>query len=270
MKKSARDVLLAIDDHALASMEDASALLAVVGLPALMKKGSLRLTDPVRKRAATLPIEISKRMLAFLQEPKFKPIALDLPQIDLPTLREEFARQVDAAWLAEKLSQVSEEDKFSFGSMVTTAYSFLLSKIPPLPTTFRPTKPSDFVSASFMRAYRTVSDPMTVVADLEMGCLSIDQVKTLVAVYPNIHEMFKTALLSAATEVMQDPDYVIPYKKLKMVAILNLQPMVGSSLQEVLQADFQQQEQPAPPSGGAAAKPTENLTQTQKIELERP
>jgi hypothetical protein len=55
-----------------------------------------------------------------------------------------------------------------------------------------------------------------------------------------------------------------------MVAILNLQPMVGSSLQEVLQADFQQQEQPAPPSGGAAAKPTENLTQTQKIELERP
>jgi len=267
--KDVKEALLSdIDPLAFASMDDSSALLAVVGLPAIMKKGSLNVSASVLKKATHLPMEVSRRMLGFLKEPDFKKIALNLPKVDLNDIRDEVTRQIDSEWLAEKLETLDEEDKLAFGQMVSKAYAYLLSKIPPLPTSFRPTRPSDFVSATFMRRYRTISDPMTVVADMEMGCLSVEQVKTLAEVYPNIYEMMKTALLSAATEVMSDPDYVIPYKKLKMVAILTLQPMVGASLQEVLQSGFQAPEEGESPPPGPT-KPSESLTQSQRVEFGR-
>jgi len=268
MKQAVREIVLDADTNALASMEDASALLAVVGLPALMKKGPLRVSEGIKNNVAQLPMVIGKRMLAFLEATDFEKIKLNLPKEDLNRLRDEFASQIDESWLAEKLVEVEEEDQLAFGQMVSKAYAYLLSKIPPLPTSFRPTKPSDFVSATFMRRYRTISDPMTVVSDMEMGCLSVEQVKTLAEVYPNIYEMMKTALLSAATEVMSDPDYVIPYKKLKMVAILTLQPMVGASLQEVLQSGFQAPEEGESPPPGPT-KPSESLTQSQRVEFGR-
>jgi len=269
MRQAAREVMLDADPASLASMEDASALLAVIGLPALMKKGALRVSEATKARAVKFPFEVSKRMLRFLETQDFEKLKLELPKTDLSALRDEFSREIDASWLAEKLTDLDDEDKISFAQMVGKAYAYLLAKIPPLPTSFRPVKASDFVSASFMRRYRTVSDPMTVISDMEMGCLSIEQVKTLAEVYPNLHEMMKTALLSAATDVMRDPDYIIPYKKLKMVAILTLQPMLGSSLQEVLQTNFQPSEEQRASSPTPTAKPSESLTQAQKVEFGR-
>jgi hypothetical protein len=87
------------------------------------------------------------------------------------------------------------------GGSATRAIEYLRSQLPPhatSPQVMTPTRkipPSVPEQQKFARAWSTVADPATALADLRAGRMTPIQAQTLAAVYPRIYEGLKLAVM---------------------------------------------------------------------------
>jgi hypothetical protein len=139
--------------------------------------------------------------------------------------------------------------------------------IPKIPAS-KKTKLSSLRSASFDRAYKVVSEPLSVLVDLNMGCLSRSQASTLRAVYPKVYEAMQNAFFSSASEALgKDSEFTLSWEKLKQLAVFNLNTSIPKDLQESLQANFEKAEADVDIQAGQTFNIAKNSqTNAQKIE----
>lgn len=255
-------------------VQDGSALIATLGLDWFVSSpNKVRpITDAQLKKAAKLADELRRDFREFLSTPYFsKPVP---GQLDLGS----FEQVSDALiafnedMLAVRLSAIADpEYKLMVGQTVTAAVNTLRERIPPTPVRSldRRTPSTTFKSASFLRAWRTLSDPLSLVRDMEVGYLCRDQIDTLAAVFPGLYEFMSTALLEAIIDHESTTGEPIPYKKLKQIAVFLGQPLVSEDLKGLLAQNFSSQEQePSLGQGmGGASAPTSSLTNLQKREF---
>ena len=265
------------------SLEDGTALLATLGLDWFLAKGSRARSIKERdlRAASTLQNNLKARFRAFLDTPTFsKPAKGQLvTDKELAEVRDEvvaFASATDL--MAARLSYISDPTyRLVVGDAVNRAVAVLRDRIPPAPRRGDTAKTGDFKSASFMRAYRTLSQPLSLVDDMEVGYLCRDQVDTLAEVFPALYEDMATALLESViereAELGAQDGTIIPYKKLKQIAVMLRQPLVSEDLKGLLAQNYSQTEQeqsasPGKSTGGQLdVNPGQSLTQLQKREF---
>lgn len=260
-------------DTQMEAISQGEPLLAAIGIMPILKAGKLKVSDKTLKDAEELPKTITKRCYDFLKDPGFKKISLDLPQVDFLSIRETLTEPKDNLWLEEKFESLDDPDmQLELGSALQNALVYLNTKLPPLPVsiTSRKTRPSDFQMSQFNRALRTVDKPLTVIGDMEMGCLSREQVKCVKAVYPNLYQLMLDSMQAAVIAISaKDPEYVVPYAKLKQLSVLLLSDTVPGDLQTILQDNFNKQEEhkEGPNLKGSADPIETGMSKAQKVEF---
>lgn len=261
-----------VEENVQTNLEEAvangSALLAVIGLERAIGS-KLKINKKDINAAVSLGEAVAKRLVAFIAQDGFDKIKLNLNDRPFIELRNLLVDNFNEALLADQLEAIADADlALSFSLVLNDAVTFLQSRIPQLPARHANLKPSDFRVASFMRAWRTISDPMTVIGDLEMGCLSNDQVKVMKQIYPALYELMANAMVTAVSQKMVDPDYIVAYPKLKQISVLLQQPLVAEDLKGVLAAAFKSPDANVAPGGGGAMDPMASVaTQNQKLEF---
>lgn len=234
---SAKEIAASIEPILEGAQTDGSYLLAVSRLDEILA-GKNPVSKATVRRAVALPKEISRKCEEFINSERFEPLDLKMPTVDLKEMSVLLFEEIGPEWLAEKIGDVSEIDRDSFSMALNNSIGFLQQRIPKMPTG-RKSPLSTIESASFVRAYRTVAEPMSVLDDMLMGVLSRSQVQTLIAVYPKIQEAMSFGISMAATEALaKDPEYTVPWPKLKQIAVLNLSTTVPGDLAGVLQGNF--------------------------------
>ena len=231
-----------IPQQALAPLIDGTSLLSVVGLKAILSDKHIAITESQLKQAGKLSDKVLKLCKEFLSESEFKAINLHLKPLNFIEVQKAITQSIDIEWLSKKLEGFpSDETKLSFAQALGPAVQYLRQQSPVLPIsiTSKSIKPADFVVARFNRVYRTIDDPLTILTDMQMGCLSRSQVETLSVVYPSLYELYKSGLQAAAIELTaKDPNYQVSYDKLKQISVLLLSSMVPPDLQTLLQNNF--------------------------------
>lgn len=263
---SAKDIAAGIEPILEGAQADGSYLLAVCRLDELLR-GKSPVSRATVRRAVALPKEIARKCEEFISAEKFEPLDLKMPVVDLKELSTLLFEEIGPEWLAEKLGDVSELDQDSFAMALGNALAFLQERIPKMPIG-RKSPLSTIESASFVRAFRTVSEPMTVLDDMLMGVLSRSQVQTLMAVYPAIHQAMSFGISMAATEALsKDPGYTVPWPKLKQISVLNLSTTVPGDLAGVLQSNFSAPDANVNPETGQSVDVATGMsTNAQKLE----
>ena len=205
---------------------DGSYLLAVCKLDALLR-GKSPIGIATVRRAVALPKEIARKCEKFIADENFERIDLQMPEVDIKEMAALLFEEITPEWLAEKLGDVSDIEKDSFALSLGNALAFLQERIPKIPAS-KKTKLSELKSASFVRLFRVVSEPLSVLDDMLMGCLCRTQVETLLAVYPVLHEAMSFGMTMAATDALaKDSEYTLPWAKLKQLSVLNLSSSVS-------------------------------------------
>ena len=258
------------------SLEDGTALIATLGLDWFLQAGGKAPVIKERdlKAATRFQDTLKRRFSSFLESPTFdKPQPGQLDMGDYASVREALLA-FDADSLAVRLSAISDpEYKVVVGEAVTRAVELLKQRMPP-ELTRSPGSHSDFKSASFMRAWRTLSRPLSLVEDMEVGYLCRDQVDTLAGVFPALYEDISTALLEAVIEreakagAGEGKAANIPYKKLKQVSVMLSQPLMSEDLKGLLAQSFGPEEQQTSSGRQMAGSATDaSLTNLQKREF---
>lgn len=221
-------------------IDSGESLAAVVGLSRLLDRKPLTIYKYVVNQAASMDKTIAKRLAVFLDQPKFKKVDLGFDKLNYLEIRDIVASEVDEEVLSSNLEQIESEDlALALSSVVLKAHSYVRERIPKSTVRFKAVKPSDFQAAEFLRVWKVVSEPLSVLDDLEMGCLASSQVATLKAVYPKLHEVVASSMMDAiADKLAVDQEYIVPYPKLKQIAILLEQKLVPEDLQGLLQNNF--------------------------------
>ncbi len=255
-----------LDSDLIAAAEDGSALLAFVGLSRVVGPRSLRLSAGDVRRAGGLAVSVARRMSAFLEARSFAKTDFSTP--DFATVRDMvlgFEERLPVA-----LAAIAAADlQANVGASVTACMTLLRSRMPKVPN--RPdARPSDFASASFLRAWRTLDNPMTVVDDLDAGCLCRDQIDVLKSCLPAVYELLANAAMAAVVDrVAREPSFVVPYPRLKQLAVLLQQPLVPPDLRTLLEQTFSAPETQQEQSSGSPATDlgAQSLTALQKREF---
>ena len=263
---SAKDIAAGIEPLLEGAQIDGSYLLAVARLDEILR-GKNPISRATVRRAVALPKEIARKCEEFISSEKFEPLDLKMPVVDLKEMSTLLFEEIGPEWLAEKIGDVSEIDRDQFSMALTGALSFLQERIPKIPVGRR-SPLSTIESAAFVRAYRTIADPMTVLDDLLMGVLSRSQVQVLIAVYPAIHQAMSFGMNMAATEALaKDPGYTVPWPKLKQISVLNLSKTNAGDLAEVLQSNFASPDANVNPETGQTVDVATGMsTSAQKLE----
>lgn len=263
---SAKNIVETLEPVLANAEADGSFLLAVSRIDQILA-GKNPISRQTVRRAVAFPKEIANKCDKFVNEKGFEPVKLEMPAVDLPRLRDIFFEEISADWLAGKIGDVSDINQDSFALALGNALAFLREKLPTIPAG-KKSPLSSMESSEFSRAYRTISNPMTVLDDMLMGVLSRSQAETLQVVFPEIHKAFTFGIMTAAADALaKDPEYTLPWKKLKQISSLNLSNTVPESLAATLQANFKAENvNELPNSGQAVDVATGMSTNAQKIE----
>jgi hypothetical protein len=253
-------------------IDSGESLAAVVGLSKLLNRKPVIIYKYVVNQAAAMDETIDKRLAVFLDEPKFKKVDLGFDKLNYQEIRDLVAAGVDEEVLASNLEQIQSEDlALALSSVVLRAHGYVRDRIPKSTVRFKIEKPSDFQAAEFLRVWKVVSEPLSILDDLEMGCLASSQVATLKAVYPRLLEVMASSMMDAvADKIAADPKYLVPYPKLKQIAILLEQKLVPEDLKGLLQNNFKSgnKEDAAQAQGGQVPDLAKaEATQIQKLDF---
>lgn len=182
---------------------DKEALFAAIGLgPILAARPTLHKYQ-IRK-AADLPKELRRRVLAFIASDAFKE-AKDVPEFDYDATLETVAnaqREGGAAHLDDKQSQallavapdMADDFAVQANRILAWANPLMPRETRPAVIGTRPDQPDPTTMADFRRVWQVALDPMSVVDDLEDGSLSDEQVGALAILYPAYYGELRAAV----------------------------------------------------------------------------
>jgi hypothetical protein len=201
--------------------------------------GKVRLTRSAIDSVARLNSKLKKQFEEFIDTDSFKKPDLK-PKNTFSEARERVVAEFGVEELAGSLGILENVSlALDVGERVVRAAEYMKTRLPRLPVRSRPQEPSDFIASEFMRVWRTVSEPLSVVDDVLAGCLSHRQVATLKEVYPDLYQMISDAAVEAvADKLSKEPEFILPYPKLKQLSVLLEQKLVQEDLKSVLQASF--------------------------------
>lgn len=226
------------EENLLKAVSDGSALVATIGLDRLLNDKVLLVKKSDINKASKLQESLSDRLSEFLDSDKFEKIKLGFDRNQFIPKRD-LVVNFNVDILAENLTNIEDEDlKSSVSLLIVDIVSLLNSKIPVVVSRYKDSFPSDYKVSEFIRAYNTLSNPISIVDDLEMGCLSSTQVELVKNIYPSLYELIKSVLLEQVIDKVSESDYVIPYNKLKQISILLQQSVVSEDLKKLLGSNF--------------------------------
>lgn len=241
---------------------DREALFTAVGLgPILAARPTLHKYQA--QRAAKLPAEMRRRVLAFVASDAFKP-AVDVPDFDYG----ETLKLVSAGELGPEQAQALKKaipDPDLAMDMGVDVARILAWANPILPRDSRPavigTRPADpdqHTTADFRRVWQVALDPTVVLDDLEDGSLSEDQVGALMVVYPEIYKELRQAITDqmAAMEARKGKKWEPDPRKAALLSMIMQTPTTDPDLAATVQGVYAQeaQAQAAPPRRAARTK----------------
>lgn len=255
----------------------AESLLAVLGVEPVLEPGRrIRFTVEMRERAdrlvriedgVTVEGKVRDEVRSFLtrSEPgeaehgewRYKRALELLTELD-PEQR-----------IAELAGAVDDEGDEAAGVIVVAARAIrYLQDILPRRTrvTFtgpESVKPNDLVRFRFRRAYEVADDPMRLFGDLNAGRLARDQVRTLEALYPALHEAAQRALFQELANLKaRRPRLELARWRVRMIENLLLTRSWTPELARAMQAAFKEEEPKAPPRGHGLTDKTSDASQT--------
>jgi hypothetical protein len=236
-------------------------------LPFLQQKQQAKLTKIAISSIASLEKNLKNSMHEYLTTPKFKKLDLNFSKVSFDEAQAAVSKMLDAEELATSIPQIESVELASkLIDVVIRAHTRLQSVLPKKPARSG-FKPGDFIAADFLRQFRTINDPMTVIRDMEMGCLSTSQVLVLKDVYPELYRVMSETMIETVVELTaDDANFTIPYAKLKQSAILLQNPLAPEDLQALLQSNFNKPRDEKKSSGKEVDLPASNPTQQQKME----
>lgn len=263
---SAKDIAASIEPILEGAQADGTYLLAVARIDELLR-GKSPISASTVRRAVALPKEIARKCEEFINSERFEPLNFEMPKVDFQELKTIFFEDISPEWLAEKIGDVSEIDRDAFAVALGNALAFLQERFPKIPIG-KKSPLSSLQNGAFVRVFRTVAQPMTVLDDMLMGVLCRSQVETLIAVYPSLHQAMSLGINMAATEALaKDPEYTIPWQKLKQISVLNLSTTTAGNLAGVLQANFASPDANVNPETGQTVDVATGMsTNAQKLE----
>lgn len=241
---------------------DREALFTAVGLgPILAAKPTLHKYQA--RRAAKLPDELRRRVLAFVASDAFKP-GVDVPDFDYgETLRLVSDRELDAKQAQALKVAISDPDLAM--DMGVDVARILAWANPLLPRDTRPAvigtrqaDPDAHTTADFRRVWQVALDPMVVLDDLEDGSLSEDQVGALMVVYPEIYKELRQAVTDqmAVMEARKGAKWEPHPQKAALLSMIMQTATTDPDLAATVQGVYAQEEQAqaAPPRRAARTK----------------
>ena len=159
------------------------------------------------------------------------------------------------------LEQVSPTLAAKTAAVSQRAVTFLQSKVPTpqapaqtLTPQFSRNEVSATEQAKFLRYYRAVDDPTSVLEDLERGSLSREGVEALRVVYPHTYQQLQTAVTDGLTQL----DKPLSWEQGKQLSLL-----LGVPARPAFSAEFIASQQasfdPLPPDEPPARPPSRNV-----------
>jgi hypothetical protein len=134
-----------------------------------------------------------------------------------------------------------------------------------------PDEPPPTAVADFRRVWQVAADPMTVMADLEDGSLSEDQVAAVALLYPQLYAEMRQALQDALSAVgaRRAKGWEPSPRKADLIGILRQQSATDPGLTAAVQQVYAQQPQQAPqtpprPRKSKAGEASADLTPGEK------
>ena len=195
--------------------------------------------------AQSVPRAINNQLRRFLTRPDF--INEDDKANDLDydaTVALLTGDHADDARVAEAISGIdADEVKIPFIAVLDRAIQYLRNSIPRRArVTFsgpRDIPPSDQERSRFARTYAAVDAPMTVLADLNEGTISREQVAALGTVYPEMYALIKRTLFIAMADMAgKRPGFELSLSKERVLGILLDAETMSAKLAKELQDAF--------------------------------
>lgn len=174
----------------------------------------------------------------------------------------------------ETISKVAPQVAEAIQVKATQAAGFLLDKAPKnpgMPVIFGPEwEPSETDLSKFERYVRAVSEPMSIVADLENGTLSHEAVEAMKAIYPKIYEEMRMEIVGNLGEIRK----TLPYEDRIQLSILfdmpvdpTMQPEFIAIVQaHQIKASPGMMAQPNVQRANERFDPAEHMTTAQRLE----
>lgn len=229
-------------------------------------KTPIKITKAAISSIAGIEKQLQARFHDFLNTPKFKKVDLNFSKVSFDDAQSAVSRVLDVEQLGSILPEMENEMLASSISDIIVRLQSRLQQVLPRKPVRANFQPSDFIAADFLRQFRTINNPMTVVDDLEMGCLSNSQVLVLMEVYPSLYNLVNATFIESVVEMTtSNPEFAINYPKLKQSAILLQNPLASEDLQSLLQSNFQDETEKQP-AGKDIEVASAQLTQSQKME----
>ena len=230
-------------DAQVAVEESGEALASVVGIVDAML-GKVKFSDSTIMQSTKVGKKVSAAIKEFLNEP-FSPIKLELKDYDFRKLYDAVFEVRDVDWLAAAIENVPLDQAAIVSGKLLELIEILKNVTPRLPMSIASSKAriNEFEVSRFNQTLRVLDEPLELLKELNMGCLSRGQVVTLATAYPNLYQLINETLQLQATElVAKDPEFQLPWEKLKQVSVLMLSNTIPADLQGLLQSNFQKED----------------------------
>ena len=265
-----QEILRTLSTAATNPLLSGEALVAVVGISSLFSKDPIKFNKFTKAKIVKLPQEVVDSITHFLTQKEFDKIKLKMPNEDFLDLSDKITKSLDMEIITAKVESVPLDLQMEMTTGLMKVLQYLREQIPALPTSIssQKTRPSEFLLARFNNLWRTAEDPLVILEDLNQGILSRGQVDQLAMMYPDLWALYKEAVVTIGIELSgKDPEFTIPYNKLKQVSVLMLTNTVPADLQTLLQGNFKKEDKNEP-SGGSVPN-IAKITQTKSNRLEQ-
>lgn len=225
---------------------EGEALLAAVGVDAIIGDGKLRITAEQRKQAGKWADGslFAKEIRAFLRGEGFdKPPTP--PDFDYHEALDKLTANVDVGHLESKFATNNSDEVMALVMAADAAVAYLNQVLPKRSrtTSLGPIacKPSDYEVYKFARAHALVERPMVMLEALHSGTLSSEQVRAFSTVFPELYQELKKQIFLGLADLKasKGDKFEMPQRKDKLLSILLQAPSVTPELLKDMQAAFQ-------------------------------
>lgn len=253
---------------------DVESLFAVIGLENILR-GRPRLHKYMIQRAGGLPKEMRRRLAKVVATEGVEE-AVDMPPFDYDktlALVSATAQQEPPGLLPEQarmlFQAVPDPDLATdIGLVANGALTWANGALPREQTDTvmgpRLEEPDAAMLASFRRQWQVACDPMAVLADMEDGSLSDDQVAVFAQLFPALYAEMKQALTESLAQVgaRMSKDWEPPPLKAGLIRILRQEDEPNGMLAAAAQTSYAKE--PTPKQAPSGEPGAEALTPGQK------
>ncbi len=249
-------------------------ILAALGVEPFLRDTPARILN-VHLRAATEMGDTAYGIIRdSVADKGFAPVPT-MPPFDYDAVRDMVAQDTTLDIMTQRAADIDSDLMEELAPHIGRVLEYLKLKLPSVTiktlTGDKPAEPSDTAVARFRRTWRVANRPLSVLEDMAAGIVTRNQVRDLVAMYPQLAQATQDMLVEElALAKARDPDISFSWPKEQAYRIFLENPKFGPGSEAFLEqvAQAQPPEAPRPrarPMGSEIAKQT--ATETEKREI---